>query len=127
MHELKTVRVYDVNPQTIGRRILVDRLWPRGLRKEPLEPFIWAKDMAPSTNLRKRFNHDAKRFEDFSAGYTKELDENPNGYEFVNAINEILKTEDVLLLFAAKDENINHAIVLKKWLCGKIDKKTHEQ
>lgn len=57
-HDLKTIRVYECNPQLMGYRVLVDRLWPRGLRKEALGFFVWEKEIAPSTELRKWFNHE---------------------------------------------------------------------
>lgn len=64
-HDLKTIRVYDCNPQLMGYRVLVDRLWPRGLRKEALGFFVWEKEIAPSTELRKWFNHEPEKYEEF--------------------------------------------------------------
>lgn len=119
-HELKTVRVYNIGPDYQGYRILVDRLWPRGLCKEVLEPFWWAKDMAPSTQLRKWFGHDPEHFEAFAASYYSELDANPGADTFVEKVSALLEEQDVLLLFAAKSETVNHAVVLKKWLLERI-------
>lgn len=119
-HDLNTVRVYDLNPDFRGYRILVDRLWPRGLRKEALEPFLWAKDIAPSTALRKWFGHDPERFDAFAAGYCGELESSPYAEEVVEKVSDLLEEQDVLLLFAAKSETNNHAVVLKEWLLGNI-------
>lgn len=119
-HELKSMRVYDLKPETKGYRILADRLWPRGLRKEALEPFFRAKDIAPSNELRKWFGHDPKRFEGFKAAYLKELEANPCADEFVSMVRRMLSFSDVLLLYAAKSEPENHAAVLKEWLMGRL-------
>ncbi|MGI6212873.1 MAG: DUF488 domain-containing protein [Anaerovoracaceae bacterium] len=115
-HELKTLRVYELGPETEGYRILVDRLWPRGLRKEALEPFVWAKDIAPTSGLRKWFGHDPDRFEEFASRYQEELERSPYAEEFARGVGEILHDQDVLLLYAAKDKEKNQAVVLKKWL-----------
>lgn len=115
-HELKMLRVYELGPETEGYRILVDRLWPRGLRKEALEPFVWAKDIAPTSGLRKWFGHDPDRFEEFASRYQEELESSPYAKEFARGVGEILHDQDVLLLYAAKDKEKNQAVVLKKWL-----------
>lgn len=115
-HQLKTLRVYELNPDTAGYRILVDRLWPRGLRKEALSPFVWAKDIAPTNDLRKWYGHAPDRFEEFTRKYREELENNPDADKFVKDVGDILKDQDVLLLFAAKDKEANQAAVLKKWL-----------
>lgn len=115
-HQLKTLRVYELNPDTAGYRILVDRLWPRGLRKEALSPFVWAKDIAPTNDLRKWYGHAPDRFEEFTRKYREELENNPDADKFVKDVGDILKDQDVLLLFAAKDREANQAAVLKKWL-----------
>lgn len=115
-HQLKIMRVYELTPDTEGYRILVDRLWPRGLRKEALEPFVWAKEIAPSRELRKWFCHDPARFDEFTQKYQEELENNPSADKFVSDVGNILKDRDVLLLFASKSREINQAVVLKKWL-----------
>ncbi len=116
MHELRTVRVYQLDDQDLGHRVLVDRLWPRGVKKAELEPFEWAKEVTPSTELRKWFGHDPQRFEEFAGRYRSELDENPAAAEFRKTVAAILKDQDVLLLYAAKDLTYNHANVLRDWL-----------
>lgn len=119
-HQIKTIRVYDVTPETEGYRILVDRLWPRGLRKEALAPFTWKKDIAPSNDLRKWFGHDPDRFEEFALRYRKELDDNPCADAFVKEVENTLRDQDVLLIYAAKNKEGNQAVVLKTWLQGKL-------
>lgn len=120
-HTLKTRRVYDVSPDTNGYRILVDRLWPRGLRKEALRLDSWAKGVAPSPGLRKWFGHAAERFPAFADFYRAELEENPEAERFVQDIRAVLSVQDVLLLYAARDSNCNHAIVLKDWIREKLE------
>jgi uncharacterized protein YeaO (DUF488 family) len=121
-YELKPLRVYELGPDTKGCRILVDRLWPRGIRKEALEPFTWAKEIAPSNELRKWFRHDPDRFEEFTSKYLEELETSPHAEEFVTSVEEMLKDQDVLLLYASKDKVNNQASVLKKWLEGRINR-----
>jgi uncharacterized protein YeaO (DUF488 family) len=119
-HELKMVRVYELGPDTEGYRILVDRLWPRGLRKEALEPFVWAKDIAPTKELRKWYCHVPERFGEFSEKYQEELDGSPYAAEFAEKVGKILDDQDVLLMYASKDREHNQAVVLKKWLEEKL-------
>ncbi len=120
--KLLLMRVYDIDDTCKGRRILVDRLWPRGIKKESLEPFEWAKEITPSTQIRKFFDHKAERFSEFSKLYMEELEGNPEAAKFKSHVNDILKTEDVILLYTAKDPKINHVQVLKKYLEEKSDK-----
>ncbi|MEE8886144.1 MAG: DUF488 family protein [Eubacteriales bacterium] len=115
-HQLKILRVYELEPDMEGYRILVDRLWPRGLCKEALVPFVWAKNIAPTNELRKWFGHDPERYEEFTQKYQKELNNNPHAEKFVKDIENVLEDQDVILLYAAKNKEINQAIVLKKWL-----------
>ena len=114
--KLLMMRVYDIDDTCKGVRILVDRLWPRGIKKESLEPFEWAKEITPSTQIRKFFDHKAENFEKFSKLYMEELEGNPEADKFKIHIKNILKTEDVILIYAAKDPEINHVQVLKKFL-----------
>lgn len=120
MPELKLVRAYDITPDDQGYRLLVDRLWPRGLRKETLEPFLWAKEITPSTELRQWFGHDPEKFQRFADKYRKELDMNPHAEDILSLIKDRLKEQDVILLFAAKNEKVNHAVILKEWLTKKM-------
>ena len=106
-------RVYEPPETSDGYRVLVDRLWPRGVRKEKAELDEWAKDVAPSPALRTEWHHNRERFDEFAARYRDELDANP-------AAEALLATgaahERVTLLFGARDEQVNHAAVLLRWL-----------
>ena len=105
-------RVYDLSP-TSGKRILVDRLWPRGLSKEKAKVDLWLKEVAPSTELRKWFAHDPARWVEFQRRYKEELKENPEPLV-------ILKKEaahgTVTLLYGARDQEHNEAVVLAELL-----------
>ncbi len=106
-------RIYLPAEDTDGYRVLVDRLWPRGIRKEDAKVDLWAKQLAPSTELRKWFGHIPERFEEFSKRYIDELKANP---ETQQIIEDIRKHDIVTLLYAAKDEEHNNAAVLAKLL-----------
>lgn len=95
-----------------GQRVLVDRLWPRGLRKEEAALDEWMKDVAPSPDLRKWFGHDAERFAEFSRRYRLELSENPA----LDALAALAKKGKLTLIYAAHDETHNHARVLAQYL-----------
>ncbi len=96
-----------------GMRILVDRLWPRGLTKERARIDLWLKGIAPSTELRKWFGHDPAKWEQFKELYHRELEANA---EQVSILKDQLKGGTVTLLYAAKDVEHNEALVLKEWL-----------
>jgi uncharacterized protein YeaO (DUF488 family) len=106
-------RIYDPVTSNDGYRVLVDRLWPRGVSKEKAELDQWAKDVAPSPELRKYFNHEEEKFKEFSKRYKSELHNNDAAHEFKQAMS---KQKHVTLLYGAKDPKINHAIVLIQWL-----------
>jgi uncharacterized protein YeaO (DUF488 family) len=107
-------RVYDEPSSQDGTRVLVDRLWPRGLSKDDAKLDAWAKDLAPSTELRKWFDHDPDRFSRFAERYRRELSENKAKIdEFLGSID---RRKTLTLLYAAKDSAINHAVVLKEFL-----------
>jgi uncharacterized protein YeaO (DUF488 family) len=101
-------RVYEPPVKADGTRILVDRLWPRGLRKEDAALDSWHKELAPSPELRTWFGHDPERFNEFKRRYKAELKANPQ----VKAIAKAFGDGKVTLLYAAKDPQINHAVVL---------------
>jgi uncharacterized protein YeaO (DUF488 family) len=109
-------RVYDPPSGTDGTRVLVDRLWPRGLTKEKAALDLWAKDLAPSPELRKAFNHRPERFAEFARHYLAELKVNPA----VQAFRAELKRPKVTLLFGAHDHVHNHALVLADFLRGTV-------
>lgn len=113
---LQIKRVYDPPMEGDGVRILVDRLWPRGLSKERASLDGWVKALAPSSQLRTWFGHKAENFEQFAALYRAEMDASA---EVQTAARQILiqsKTGTVTLLYAAKDSRINHAVILKAYL-----------
>lgn len=110
-------RAYDPPKRGDGARILVDRLWPRGVSKEALEADVWLKDVAPSETLRKWFSHDVERWTEFKERYVAELRENPEAWR------PILDRADhgtVTLLYAAKDTEHNNAVVLEQFLRRRI-------
>ena len=113
MKTIQIKRIYEDAEATDGYRILVDRLWPRGVSKIRAKLDEWNKDVAPSTELRKWFHHSEQRFEEFEKLYREELKSKP---EELNRIREVVKKQKVTLLFAARDLKINHAVVLQKIL-----------
>jgi uncharacterized protein YeaO (DUF488 family) len=101
-------------------RILIDRLWPRGLRKEEVKIDLWLKDIAPSSSLRKWFSHDEKKWDEFKKKYFKELEKNN---ESVNKVlDKAAEERSITLLYSTKDEKFNNAVVLKEYLEQKIKK-----
>lgn len=116
MNELRIKRAYLAAEEADGRRILVDRLWPRGLKKEKARIDEWQKDIPPTGELRKWFGHESERFPEFSRRYQAELDANPAAHDFAAAVSQWLEAGNVTLLYSAKDEAHNNAVVLKAWL-----------
>ena len=110
---LKIKRVYDEYEKSDGLRVLIDRLWPRGLSKEKAHVDIWLKDIAPSTELRKWFGHDPEKWNEFKKKYSKELNDNK---EVVAKMVELVDENEVTLVYGAKDEEHNDAVVLKEYL-----------
>ena len=107
-------RVYDLvkSQHKEGKRVLVDRIWPRGIKKEELDPFLWMNEIAPSEQLRKWFNHDESKFEEFRIRYIKELGYNPE----ITKLKAMSIREDVVLLYGARDRIQNNAVVLKEYI-----------
>lgn len=111
--QISLARAYQVPGSDGSYRILVDRLWPRGVKKKELEIDAWAKDLAPTTELRRWFNHDPNRWDEFRKRYFNELDAN------VDQVAELLRSggsKPLLLLYGAHDQEHNHAVVLKEWI-----------
>ncbi|KYD11253.1 hypothetical protein B4102_2218 [Heyndrickxia sporothermodurans] len=108
-------RVYKPVNEADGKRVLVDRLWPRGISKEKAEIDEWMKDIAPSNELRKWFNHDPEKFEEFSQKYKEELKE-PEKKKELDKLIEMSDGNTVTLVYSAKDEEHNQAVVLKHYL-----------
>jgi uncharacterized protein YeaO (DUF488 family) len=113
---IRLKRVYEPASRTDGTRILVDRLWPRGLTKERAAVTLWLKDVAPSTELRKWFGHAPARWKQFQARYRKELREKK---DIVERLKQKSKAHTVTLVYAARDEQHNEALVLKRVLEGR--------
>jgi uncharacterized protein YeaO (DUF488 family) len=107
-------RVYDPASAGDGTRVLVDRLWPRGIKKSDAHVALWMKDVAPSPELRQWFSHDPERFPEFSRRYTSELKSNPA----LTELRKLGKDKRVTLLYGAHDPKVNHAQVLKSALAG---------
>jgi uncharacterized protein YeaO (DUF488 family) len=110
---LKTKRVYEEANASDGTRFLVDRLWPRGMKKEKLKMEAWLKDVAPSPSLRKWFAHDPSKWQEFQKRYRAELKSNPDAWQ---PILEAAKNGNVTLLYSARDPEHNSAIVLESFL-----------
>jgi uncharacterized protein YeaO (DUF488 family) len=110
---IRLKRAYDKPAKADGRRILVDRIWPRGLTKKDARIDEWLKEIAPSTGLRKWFGHDPSRWEEFKKRYFRELD---NKRERVQQLVRESKKRTVTLLFGAKDTEHNNAVALKEYL-----------
>ena len=103
MNEIKVVRIYD-HEQPAGYRILVDRLWPRGMSKVKAHLDEWDKEIGPTNELRKWFNHEDDKFPEFKTKYIAQLKANPVTTEFVKNVKEKLAQEDVIFLYGAKNK-----------------------
>lgn len=114
-NEVKIKRVYEKPDEEDGQRILVDRLWPRGLTKEKANIVLWLKDIAPSSALRKWFGHDPDRWDEFKNRYYLELKQNE---EPGSILRDHIRKGAVTLVYAAKDEKHNGALALKELFEG---------
>ncbi|MDD5581363.1 MAG: DUF488 domain-containing protein [Methylobacter sp.] len=110
-YRFRIKRVYEPSDKHDGRRILVDRLWPRGLTKEKASIDLWLKDIAPSTELRKWFGHNPDRWEEFKERY---LDELKGNSEQIQLLKQELDKGIVTLVYGAKDEEHNQAVVIQE-------------
>ena len=116
MGKLQVKRIYEAPAETDGGRFLVDRLWPRGIKKENAALTGWDKEIAPTNGLRRSLAHEPERFPEFAVGYEQELEANPEAGPFVEKIKKALAQGNVTLLYGAKDQEHNNAVVLKKWI-----------
>lgn len=114
--QIQVKRVYDPATPKDGLRVLVDRVWPRGLTHEDVRADLWLKEIAPSTALRQWFGHDPTRWEAFKARYFAELDANPQPVE---RLLSMAQAQTVTLLFAARDDQYNQAVALREYLLAR--------
>jgi uncharacterized protein YeaO (DUF488 family) len=115
--KLQIKRAYDPPDESDGIRILVDRVWPRGITKEKLQADHWLRDIAPSTELRKWFGHDPAKWGEFRRRYEEELAQKS---DLLGQIMEQLKHSQVTLVYGAKDEEHNQAVVLQEVLTSRL-------
>ena len=113
---IKLKRAYDSASSGDGARILIDRLWPRGVRKADAAIDLWAKDIAPSSALRKWFGHDPARWREFRRRYSKEIHQNRDR---LVELRSLARGGRITLVFAARDEDRNDAVVLRDILLGR--------
>jgi uncharacterized protein YeaO (DUF488 family) len=106
-------RAYEAASEDDGYRVLVDRLWPRGVSKQDAKIDLWLKEIAPSTDLRKWFGHDPAKWEEFRKRYAEELDNHP---EIVKQLTILVEKQHVTLIYSAKNEEFNQAVALNAYL-----------
>lgn len=116
MYDIQTKRAYAPVEAGDGYRVLVDRMWPRGITKEKLAVQIWNKLLAPSQSLCKSLANSQIDFSDFRKQYYEELEGSEHAHAFLSVIAGEIKTSPITLVYAAKDEAGNHAVLLKEWL-----------
>jgi uncharacterized protein YeaO (DUF488 family) len=110
-------RAYDPPTRSDGYRVLIDRLWPRGITKDDLQVDVWLKDLAPSADLRKWFGHDPKKWDEFRRRYARELEGHAAALE---QLVERARAGRVTLVFGAKDTEHNNAVALKEHLESRL-------
>lgn len=110
-------RIYELPEASDGKRVLVDRLWPRGITRAQAQIDLWMKDLAPSAELRKWFAHDPAKWPEFQVRYRAELERNPA----LTALAALARTTRVTLVYASRDEMHNNAIVLREIVTGAFD------
>lgn len=117
--DIKIKRVYEKSEADDGYRVLVDKLWPRGIRKADLPYDYWAKELTPSTAARKAFGHKAENFDAFKERYLDELNTSDEARACAQQLEEnAMHAGDstITLLYAARDPKVNHAVILREWL-----------
>ena len=121
IYTVRIKRIYDKPSETDGFRILVDRLWPRGMSKKDAKGGLWLKEIAPGDNLRKWFGHDPEKWYEFKRRYFKELDSLTEKQDLLNVIIEYSRKGAVTLLYAAKDADHNNAVAIMEYLHTKYE------
>ncbi len=114
--KIQIKRIYEEPDESDGFRVLVDRLWPRGISKEKARIDLWFKDIAPSSELRKQYHHDAEKWPEFKKAYFQELDSKEGQ---INELFDKAGKRTITLLYAAKNEERNNAVALMEYLQGK--------
>ena len=114
---IRIKRAYEPRARGDGRRVLVERLWPRGMKKEALQIHSWMKEVAPSTELRKWFGHDPARWQEFQRRYRQELLAHP---EILRPLLDAAAKGPLTLVYAAKDEQHNEAVVLQQVIAEQL-------
>jgi uncharacterized protein YeaO (DUF488 family) len=109
---IKTKRAYDHYEASDGLRFLIDRLWPRGIKKDELKVESWLRDIAPSNELRKWFSHDRSKWEEFKKRYLQEIKDKPDYRKLI----DIAKKKDITLVYSSKEEVYNNATALKEFI-----------
>ena len=117
---IRIKRVYEEEEELDGRRILVDRLWARGISKEKAKVDLWVKEIAPSTELRRWYGHDPNKWTEFKRRYAAELEANPGNVEEIVAE---VQAGTVTFLYSSKEERLNNAIALREYIESIIDAK----
>jgi len=117
MGDIRLSRVYDHEPQNQGLIFLVERLWPRGVRRDAVHLDGWCKDVAPSGQLRKWFSHDPAKWAEFRRRYVRELDDNPSAWQ---PLVDAAAKDDVILLYSSRDREHNNAVVLRDYLLAHL-------
>ncbi|OWA37546.1 hypothetical protein B9G55_05695 [Saccharibacillus sp. O16] len=115
---LRIKRIYDLPSEEDGHRVLVDRLWPRGITRERAQLDDWLIELSPTPSLRRWFSHAPDRFDYFRERYLAQLDDGQGNRERADALLRLSEEKRVTLLYAARDTAHNHAVVLKEWLLG---------
>ncbi len=121
---IQTKRAYEPTSKTDGARILVERLWPRGIKKEALSLDTWLKDVAPSTELRQWFQHDPAKWQEFRERYSRELEENPEPWQ---RLLSRARRGRLTLVYSSHDEEHNNAVALKEFLEQKLKSSARHQ
>lgn len=122
--DIRVKRVYEAPSPDDGTRVLVDRLWPRGLAKEKARVDLWLKEASPSTELRKWFGHAPAKWEEFRQRYGQELRQQPAALE---RLAELIDNGPVTLLFGAKEERFNDAVALREFMLARGESGRHAQ
>lgn len=115
-YPLTMKRIYEKSEKEDGYRILVDRIWPRGVSKQKASIDDWAKEITPTTTIRKEFDHQPQKFDWFKQAYWAELESNPHAEVFIKHVFEELQHSPVTFVYAAKDEQFNHVVILMEFV-----------